>query len=131
MAGSFLDSNVIIHFAGAGDHANRAERLLKQGGTISVQVLNEVTSVCRKKLGFSWREIDAVVERLMAALDVVPVTVATHELSRRIAERYKLAFYDSALLAAALIAECDIFWSQDLHDGLVIGERLTIRNPFA
>lgn len=130
MAGSFLDSNVIIHFAAADEDADRAEELLNDGATISVQVLNEVATVCHRKLGFSWREIDAVIDRLLVALDVVPVTLGTHELGRRIAERYKLAFYDSVLLAAALEAGCDTFWSRDLHHGLVIGGGLTIRNPF-
>jgi predicted nucleic acid-binding protein len=46
-------------------------------------------------------------------------------------ERYKLATYDAMLIASALVAECDVFWSEDMHDGLVIDGTLTIRNPFS
>ena len=41
------------------------------------------------------------------------------------------SFYDSALLASALLADCDTFYSEDLQNGLVIEGSLTIRNPFA
>lgn len=87
--------------------------------------------MCRKKLGFDWREVDAVIERLLAGLKVVPVTVDTHELGRRVAERYQISFHDAALLASAIIDGCDTSWSRDLHDGLIVSGSLTIRNPFS
>lgn len=131
MPGSFLDTNIIIHFAGGGVQADRAEALLKQGGVISVQVLNEVANVCRRKLRFDWEEVNEVLASLRATLDVVPVTVRTHELGMRIAERHQIAVYDALLLAAARLADCDCFWSEDMHHGLVVENSLTIRNPFA
>ena len=42
----------------------------------------------------------------------------------------RLAVYDALLLAAACLADCRIFYSEDLHDGLRILDRLTVRNPF-
>ena len=42
-----------------------------------------------------------------------------------------LGFYDSALLASALLADCDTFFSEDMQNGLVIEDQLTICNPFA
>jgi predicted nucleic acid-binding protein len=131
MPGSFLDTNIVIHFAGGGREADRAEALLKEGGVISVQVLNEVANVCRRKLSFEWQEVAEVLAWLRASLEVVPVTLRTHELGMRLAERYQIAIYDALLLAAARLEECDSFWSEDMHDGLVIDGALTIRNPFA
>ncbi len=34
------------------------------------------------------------------------------------------------MMAAAIDADCDILFSEDMHDGLIIDKRLTIRNPF-
>jgi predicted nucleic acid-binding protein len=34
------------------------------------------------------------------------------------------------IVAAALLAGCDVLYSEDMHDGLVIEERLRIVNPF-
>jgi len=54
----FLDSNVVLYLLSAdASKADRVERLLKTKPVISVQVLNEVTHVCRRKLGMRWEEI--------------------------------------------------------------------------
>jgi predicted nucleic acid-binding protein len=34
------------------------------------------------------------------------------------------------LLAAALAAECSVFYSESMQDGQIIERTLTIRNPF-
>ncbi len=49
----------------------------------------------------------------------------------RLAERYCLSVYDAMIAAAALTAECDTLYSEDMHDGLVIDGRVRIVNPFA
>lgn len=38
--------------------------------------------------------------------------------------------YDAMIVASALLAECDTLYSEDMQDGLLIEERLRIRNPF-
>ena len=57
MADSFLDTNVLLYLAsGDPDKAPRVERLLKDECTISVQVLNEIANVARRKMNLEWRE---------------------------------------------------------------------------
>ena len=34
------------------------------------------------------------------------------------------------IVAAALLAGADILYSEDMHDGLLVEDRLRIRNPF-
>jgi predicted nucleic acid-binding protein len=34
------------------------------------------------------------------------------------------------IVAAALLADCDVLWSDDMQDGLEIEERLRVNNPF-
>ena len=66
----FFDSNVILYLlSGDSSKADRAEALLNKGGIISVQVLNEVTSVCLRKLKMSWEEIDALLLAVKAACE--------------------------------------------------------------
>ena len=38
--------------------------------------------------------------------------------------------YDALVVAAALAADCETLYAEDLQDSQVIEERLTIRNPF-
>ena len=102
------------------------------GATISVQVLNEFASVAIRKFGLKSTELDQKVAEIRFEVGkIVPITEETHDFAREIAFRYKLGFYDSALLASALLADCDTFYSEDMQHGLVIEECLTIRNPFA
>ena len=59
-----------------------------------------------------------------------PVTVETRETGLALAERYGPSVYDAMIAASALHAECDTLWSEDMHDGIVIEDRLRIANPF-
>ncbi|HEY8289932.1 MAG TPA: hypothetical protein VIG49_11730 [Acetobacteraceae bacterium] len=38
--------------------------------------------------------------------------------------------YDAMIAASALQAKSDTLWSEDMHEGLVIENRLRISNPF-
>lgn len=131
MPGSFFDSNVLLYAASGDDEkADRVEGLIIIGGTISVQVLNEIASVALRKLGFSWDETRRFLSRIRDALPVVALTTAIHELGLDLAERYRLSVYDAMVAAAALASDCDTLWSEDMHHGLVIDSRLTVVNPF-
>lgn len=41
----------------------------------------------------------------------------------------KISFYDALIVAAAVLAECDILWTEDLQHGRRVGD-LVIRNLF-
>ena len=97
-----------------------------------MQVFNEFTSVARRKHGFSWEQIEVAIQRLLqACAGYVSVTIDIHESARLIANRYQLNIYDANIVAAARSCDCSILYTEDMHDGLVIEDRLTIRNPFA
>lgn len=132
MAASFLDSNVLLYFASADPaKADRVEALMDSGGAISVQVLNEMALVMRRKFAYDWGQVDLALRALRRALDVVPLLIQTHDLGLFVAKRYRLRIYDAVIAAAALQAGCDTLWSEDMHDGFVIDGTLTVRNPFS
>jgi predicted nucleic acid-binding protein len=131
MPGSFFDTNILIYLAsGDAAKADRAEAIVREGGTISIQVLNEVANVARRKMQLSWQETRGLLSSLRELLTVHPITVDTHELGLALAERHQLGIYDALIAASALIAECDRLWSEDMQDGMAIGKRLRIVNPF-
>jgi predicted nucleic acid-binding protein len=131
MPGSFFDTNVLVHLAsGDSAKADRAEAVLREGGAISVQVLNETANVARRKMRLSWQETRNLLSSLRGLLVVHPVTIQTHELGLALAEHHKLAIYDALIAASALLAECDRLWSEDMQDGMAIDRRLRIVNPF-
>lgn len=63
-------------------------------------------------------------------MTVWPLTFEIHQSGLRLAERYGFSIYDSFIVAAALAADCDTLWSEDMQDGMVVDARLRIANPF-
>lgn len=130
MSKPFIDSNVVLYLLSSDSNkADKAESLLEAGGVISVQVLNEVVSVCQRKLKLSWGEIDAIMQALKASVEIVPLTEATHELAVQLCKRYQLSFYDAHICSAALVAGCIEVLSEDMQDGMMV-DGLVIENPF-
>jgi predicted nucleic acid-binding protein len=131
MPGSFFHTNVLVYLA-SGDvaKADRAEATLAKGGSISVQVLNELTNVARRKMQMSWDETHAFLDLLRGLLTVHPITVEIHETGLRLAERYGLSIYDAMIAASALHAGCDTLWSMDMQHGMKLDDGLRIANPF-
>ena len=131
MPGSFLDTNMVVYSIG-GDPAKMAiaDRIVSQGGAISVQVLNEFANVARRKMRLSWQETHRFLDIIKALLVVHDLTKDVHETGLFIAERYGLSIYDAMIAASALHADCDILWSEDLQHGLMIQRRLQVINPF-
>jgi predicted nucleic acid-binding protein len=130
-ARSFFDTNVILYLTSLDvTKSLRARNLIDGGGTISVQVLNEITNVARGKARRSWSDTRIFVATVRSLLTVQPVTLDAYDTGLRVAERYNLHIYDAMIAAAALEAGCDTLWSEDMHHGLVIDRRLQVVNPF-
>ncbi|MFL5288969.1 MAG: PIN domain-containing protein [Rhodopila sp.] len=131
MPGSFIDSNVLIYLASTDmAKADRAEAIVAGGGVISVQVLNECASVCRRKMGLSWAETRTFLAQLRDLLIVKPLAVETHLAGLALAERYQLQTYDAMIVASALDAGCDTLWTEDMQHGMALAEGVRIVNPF-
>jgi len=131
MSVSFFDTNVLVYLASAdAEKADRAETIVAAGGIISVQVLNELANVARRKMRMSWAETNALLGTLRGLLTVHPLTLEVHETGLALAERYGLSTYDAMIAASALHAGCDTLWSKDMQDGLAFDEGLRIVNPF-
>ena len=131
MPGKFFDTNVLVYLAsGDAAKANRAEAILLAGGVVSVQVLNELTNVARRKMRMTWAETHAFLSLVRRLLMVQPLTLEAHETGLFLAERYTLSTYDAVIAASALHAGCDTLWSEDMQDGMALGPDLRVVNPF-
>jgi predicted nucleic acid-binding protein len=130
MSGVFLDSNVILYLLSADAvKADTAEKLIAQQPTISVQVLNEVTSVCLRKLQLQWPETLDLLNAIKANCKVVPLTLDTHSKALEVAQQHRLSFYDAHIVAAAIDSGAHTLMSEDMHHGATI-QGLRIQNPF-
>nr|WP_228748146.1 PIN domain-containing protein [Bradyrhizobium sp. BR 10289] len=127
---AFLDTNILVYAQQTGPKATIAQDLIAQGGTISVQVLNELTNVLRKKDNRSWRDIELVLDDVDNALDsALPLTATTTRAGLALARDHGIAFYDALVVATAIEAGCDVLYTEDMQHGRSIGG-LSIVNPF-
>jgi predicted nucleic acid-binding protein len=127
---AFFDTNILVYAQQAGVKGERARALFANGGKLSVQVLNEFAAVSRRKQLKSWREIAEVISDVLAVVDApLPLTLAINAAARALAEDHRFPFYDALIVAAAIEADCDTLYSEDMQHGRTIGG-LAIVNPF-
>ena len=128
----FFDTDVLLYLL-SGDEmkAGQAEETIAGRGIISVQVLNEFASVAIRKLGMQLSEIQEILHHVRAVCSVKPITIEVHDRGLRLAERYGFPIHDAMIIATALLAGCVTLYSEDMQDGQVIDDQLTIFNPFA
>lgn len=133
----FVDTNIIVYVFDSGHAAKRALasewlQLLwnKQSGRTSTQVLNELYVTLTRKLPkpMSTHHAWDVVESLFA-WNPQPVDRELLMRGREIEQRYRLSWWDSLIVAAAQLQECDILLSENLQPGMKLG-RVTVRSPF-
>ena len=130
-AAAFFDTNVPLYLLSADAiKADRAEALLAEGGTISVQVLNEFVAVARRKQDVSWQAIEETLSALRHVCRVEPLTVEIHDRALVLAKRHGFPIYDAYIAASALLAGCTTLYTEDFQNKRKLGD-LTIVNPFA
>jgi predicted nucleic acid-binding protein len=129
---AFFDTSVLLYLLSSdAAKSDRVETLLADRGTISVQVLNEFAAVAIRKLKMPLPEVREVLDTIRAVCDVETVTIETHDRALAVVERYGFSLYDSLLIAAALIADCKVLYSEDLQHGQLIDRQLRVVNPFS
>ena len=131
MHARFFDTNVLAYVAGADPRkAALARGALADGGTISVQVLNELANVANRKMRMDWAEVLSFIGTIRPLVTVVPLTVETHSLGLTLAERHRLPVYDAMIAAAGLLAGCEVLMSEDFQHGFVFAGQMRVENPF-
>lgn len=127
-----LDTNIAIYaFDDVSPKAPVARSVLASVAFVSVQVLNEFANVTVRKRRRSWADARWGVSRIQAAIPQVrAISAADNMDALRIAERYRLTFYDSLMLAAALSGGARTIYSEDMQHDLVIDGALRIVDPF-
>jgi predicted nucleic acid-binding protein len=130
-ASEFLDTNILVYAFTTDPRSEAAVVLLAKGCTISVQGLNEFANIARRKLGMSWDETGQALEAIRTlCARIEPSTLQVHERAMALAAKHRFSVFDAAMLATALEAGCESFWSEDLQHGMQVEATMTIFNPF-
>ncbi len=128
----FLDSNIGIYLLERGSQKQQIAMGLMQKAVpvISTQVITENINVCIRKLRYSKTDAFQHAENLLKICEVFLIDELTLQKSFDISINYQYSYYDSLIIAAALLSNCDILYSEDMQHQQTIDNQLKIINPF-
>ena len=130
---AFVDTNVLVYLYSGIDHIKQKqafEALSQYDCQISTQVINEFNNVCIRKWKAPKENLLRAIKRICSYCDVAYIYEDTIVKALDIHEKYGYAYYDSLIIASALEHDCQYLLTEDIADGQVIEERLTIKNIF-
>jgi predicted nucleic acid-binding protein len=134
----FLDTNLFVYTfdAKAPAKAKKAAQLIRRAadtgeGIISYQVVQEFFNVALRRFAQPMRvaEAEQYLITVLRPLLAVHSSPAIYFETLRIAEKHRMSWYDSLIIAAALEGQCEKLYSEDFQHGQKI-EALRIENPF-
>lgn len=132
----FIDTNVLIYSFSEDEPQKQkaAVELIDSVATdavISNQVINELANVFLKKFKLSTEQVEDALLELDSLLRIASFDITTQIKALRLKQRYNLQYFDSLIVATALENRCNILYSEDMQNGLIVDERLKIVNPFS
>ncbi len=131
-----LDTNILVYAAGKGDLRNRdnqardlLDRLAPVPIVVSLQVLGEFLSVCRRKQILSLNVATLSVDLWLNHYVCPATTPVDLAIAADLSGRFDLQYFDSLIIAVARRAGTTILLSEDMHDGMEV-DGLRVVNPF-
>ena len=136
MGARFVDTNVLLYAASrASEHAVKRDRALEiltePELAVSVQVLQEFYHQATRPTRpgrLTPAEALAFLEPVVS-LRIQAMTIDVFRAGVSISRRFRLSYWDGAILAAARACGCDAVYTEDLNDGQDYGG-VRVVNPF-
>ena len=130
---AFVDTNVFIYTQRTDNPQKKqiAEDAINYFDCVaSTQVLNELVNVFTKKYPMPIEKIEHLLKSIneISEIIVIDETIIIHAL--HLHGRYKMSYFDSLMIAAAIHSGCQLLLSEDMQDGLLIEDSLKIVNIF-
>jgi predicted nucleic acid-binding protein len=133
---SFVDTNILLYYFSTTPEDSKKQSishrlLLDADMTLSVQVLQEFfvqSTRPTRPNRIPEHKATEFIATLMR-FPIQPLTLEVFEHALQLTARYRFSYWDSAIIAAALAAQCDTLFTEDLHHGQII-DGLKIVNPF-
>lgn len=134
----FLDTNVLAYCFDPRAPAKQsvANRIVREGlekrtAVISYQIVQEFINVALKKFEprLDVPDLQQYVNAVLRPMLAISSSVALCDHALEIWQRYRIGWYDSLMVAAAVESGCDVLYSEDFQHKQQI-ETVRIVNPF-
>ncbi len=131
----FIDSNIWLYalIDSQNNHAKHQQakkHLAKETNVvISTQVVNEVCVNLIRKANKDTAYISQFIRNFTASYKVIGQEKDDLILASTLRQKYHFSYWDSLIVASATKSGCQVLYSEDMQDGLVVFEKLQIQNP--
>jgi predicted nucleic acid-binding protein len=135
----FLDTNIFVYSfdRSSVSKSRRAAQLIREAistrkGIVSYQVVQEFFNLALRRFAqpMTVPEAEQYLSAVFRPLLAVQSSSALISEALGLTDRYRLSWYDSLIVAAAIEGGCEVLYSEDLQDGQHFGQ-LKVENPFA
>lgn len=134
----FLDTNVFVYAFDSRypDKKQTSRALVRRvtydgSGVVSYQVVQEFLSLATRKFSgtMTLADLQAYLGSALWPLCRVYPSPVLYSAALMICGKTGWSFYDSLIVSAALEADCEVLYTEDLQAGRIF-EGLEVRNPF-
>lgn len=130
----FVDTNVFIYLYSEDEirKQNISQKMIENYQcVISTQVLNEFSNVCLGKLKQSSNNVLLAVNEIINNCTVILVDEENIKEAIKIHKKYGYKYFDSLIISSALRSNCKYLFTEDLADGQIINNKLTLINIYS
>jgi predicted nucleic acid-binding protein len=131
---AFIDTNVFIYLYSEDEMEKQKISQIaidKYDCVISTQVLNEFSNVCLSKLKKPTEEVELAIDEMTEQCVLLTLEKETIKLALKIHKEFEYNYFDCLMIASALNSDCKYLITEDLSDGQIIYDKLTIVNIYS
>ncbi|MEH2257739.1 PIN domain-containing protein [Nostoc sp.] len=131
----FLDTNLWIYLYAKNppEKYQQVAEIIKSNSSlllISTQVLGELFHVLTRKNFTSKIEVVAIISDIVNTFPVQAISTTQVIQALQINAQYNYSYWDSLIIATALLGKCSIIYSEDMQHNQLIDNKVRILNPF-
>ncbi len=97
---------------------------------VSTQVLGELYHVLTRKKFCIREEAKRIILETIAVFPILEIDALNVAGALDVNEKYGFSYWDSLLIATALLNDCQILYSEDMQHNQLIEDKVIIINPF-
>ncbi|MHC5674894.1 PIN domain-containing protein [Nostoc sp.] len=131
----FIDTNLWIYLYAKNppEKYQKVAELIKNNSSlllISTQVLGELFHVLSRKKFTSKTDAITIISDLINTFPVQAINTTEVIQALEINTKYNYSYWDSLIIATALLGKCSIIYSEDMQHNQLIDNKIRILNPF-
>jgi predicted nucleic acid-binding protein len=131
----FLDTNLWIYLYAKNppEKYQKVEALIKNNVSsllVSTQVLGELFHVLTRKNFTSKTDAMTIISNIINTFPIQAINTTEVIQALEINARYNYSYWDSLIIATALLSDCSIIYSEDMQHNQLIENKVQIINPF-